>query len=34
MHGMVNGGIRAMIATVLVFYIMIAMIAKVSVVAG
>lgn len=34
MHGMVNGGIRAMFATVLTFYIMVAMIAKVSLVAG
>ncbi|MFW2405326.1 MAG: hypothetical protein ACN4GT_11220 [Gammaproteobacteria bacterium] len=33
MHGMVNGGIRAMVATVLTFYILIAMIAKVSVIA-
>jgi len=33
MHGMLNGGIRAMIATVLTFYILIAMIAKVSVIA-
>lgn len=33
MHGMVNGGIRAMIATVLTFYILIAMITKVSVIA-
>jgi hypothetical protein len=30
MHGMVNGGIRAMVATVLTFYIMVAMIAKIS----
>jgi len=34
MHGMVNGGIRAMVATVLTFYIMIAMMAKVSLIAG
>ncbi len=34
MHGMVSGGIRAMVATVLTFYIMVAMIAKVSVIAG
>ena len=34
MHGMVNGGVRAMVATVLTFYIMIAMIAKVSLIAG
>jgi hypothetical protein len=34
MHGMVNGGIRAMVATVLTFYIMVAMIAKVSIIAG
>ena len=34
MHGMINGGIRAMVATVLTFYIMVAMIAKVSVIAG
>lgn len=34
MHGMINGGIRAMVATVLVFYIMIAMIAKVSIIAS
>ena len=34
MHGMLNGGIRAMIATVLTFYIMVAMMAKVSIIAG
>lgn len=34
MHGMLNGGIRAMVATVLVFYIMVTMIAKVSLIAG
>ena len=34
MHGMLGGGIRAMIATVLTIYIMIAMIAKVSLIAG
>ena len=34
MHGMVNGGIRAIVATVLTFYIMVAMIAKVSLIAG
>ena len=34
MHGMVNGGIRAMVALVLTIYIMIAMIAKVSLIAG
>ena len=34
MHGMVSGGIRAMIATVLTFYIIVAMIAKVSLIAG
>jgi len=34
MHGMINGGIRAMVATVLTFYIMIAMMAKVSIIAG
>lgn len=34
MHGMVSGGIRAMVATVLTFYIMIVMIAKVSLIAG
>ena len=34
MHGMINGGIRAMVATVLTFYIMIAMMAKVSLIAG
>lgn len=34
MHGMINGGLRAMVATVLTFYIMIAMMAKVSLIAG
>ena len=34
MHGMVNGGIRAGIATVLTFYIMVTMMAKVSLIAG
>jgi len=34
MHGMVSGGIRAMVATLLTFYIMIAMMAKVSLIAG
>jgi hypothetical protein len=34
MHGMINGGIRAMVALVLTIYIMIAMIAKVSLIAG
>ena len=34
MHGMINGGIRAMVATVLTFYIMIAMMAKISLIAG
>ena len=34
MHGMINGGIRAMVATVLTVYIMIAMMAKVSLIAG
>ena len=34
MHGMLNGGIRAMIATVLTFYILVTMIAKVSLIAG
>jgi hypothetical protein len=34
MHGMVNGGIRAMVALVLTIYIMIAMITKVSLIAG
>jgi hypothetical protein len=34
MHGMINGGIRAMVALVLTIYIMIAMIAKVSIIAG
>ena len=34
MHGMINGGIRAMVATFLTFYIMVAMVAKVSVIAG
>lgn len=33
-HGLLNGGIRAMIATVLVFYIMWVMVAKQSLVAG
>jgi hypothetical protein len=34
MHGMLGGGIRAMVALVLTIYIMIAMIAKVSLIAG
>lgn len=34
MHGMINGGIRAMGALVLTIYIMIAMMAKVSLIAG
>jgi len=34
MHGMYGGGIRAMIATVLTVYILMAMIAKVPLVAG
>ncbi len=34
MHGMINGGIRAMLATLLTFYIMVCMMAKVSVIAG
>ena len=34
MHGMVNGGIRAMFATVLTGYILVVMIAKVSLIAG
>jgi hypothetical protein len=34
MHGMVNGGIRAIVATILTIYIMVAMIAKVSLIAG
>jgi len=34
MHGMLNGGIRAMVATFLTFYIMVVMMAKVSVIAG
>ena len=34
MHGMINGGIRAMVALVLTIYIMIAMMAKVSLIAG
>ena len=34
MHGMVGGGIRAMIATVLTFYIIVAMITKVSLFSG
>ena len=34
MHGMVSGGIRAMVAMLLTFYIMIAMMAKVSLIAG
>ena len=34
MHGMVSGGIRAGIATVLTFYIMVTMMAKVSLIAG
>lgn len=34
MHGMLNGGIRAGVATILTIYIMIAMITKISLVAG
>ena len=34
MHGMINGGIRAMVATALTFYIMVTRIAKVSLIAG
>lgn len=34
MHGMLGGGIRAMIALVLTIYIMVAMIAKVALIAG
>lgn len=34
MHGVLSGGIRGLIATVLTFYIIIAMIAKVSLIAG
>jgi hypothetical protein len=34
MHGMLNGGIRAMVATLLTFYIMVCMMAKTSLIAG